>query len=104
MADRPLYQELRRVFLDSWSDANGWASMLRMIADREETDPATAAWLRAEAERAHKKQPAKLSLLQVARESLRISAARGDKPKPIDAASSLAVWDRLANGEEAQHE
>jgi hypothetical protein len=48
MADRPLYQELRRVFLDSWSDANGWASMLRMIADREETEPATAAWLREE--------------------------------------------------------
>ena len=40
----PLYQELRRVFLDSWSDANGWASMLRMIADREEIEPATA-WL-----------------------------------------------------------
>jgi hypothetical protein len=40
----PLYQELRRVLLDSWSDANGWASMLRMIADREEIEPATA-WL-----------------------------------------------------------
>lgn len=43
MADRPLYKERRRVFLDSWSDANGWASLLRMIADRQETDPATAA-------------------------------------------------------------
>jgi len=39
MTDRPLYKELRRVFLDSWSDANGWASMLRVIADRQETDP-----------------------------------------------------------------
>jgi hypothetical protein len=28
---RPLYKELRRVFLDSWNDANGWASMLRMV-------------------------------------------------------------------------
>jgi hypothetical protein len=54
VVSRPLYQELRRVFLDSWSDANGWASLLRMIADREETKPATAAWLRAEAERAQR--------------------------------------------------
>lgn len=54
MTDRPLYKELRRVFLDSWSDANGWASLLRMIADRQETDPATAAWLRAEAKRAER--------------------------------------------------
>ena len=38
MADRPLYQELRRVFLDSWSDANGWASMLRMIAELDATN------------------------------------------------------------------
>jgi hypothetical protein len=52
MTDRPLYRDLRTVFLDSWSDANGWASMLRMIADRAETEPATAAWLRAEADRA----------------------------------------------------
>ncbi len=44
MADRPLYRDLRIVFLDSWSDANGWASMLRMIADRQETDPAAGAW------------------------------------------------------------
>lgn len=43
-----------------------------------------------------KKQLVKLSLLEVARETLRRSAARGDKPKPIDAASSLAVWYRLA--------
>ena len=54
MTDLPLYKGLRRVFLDSWSDANGWASLLRMIADRQETAPATAAWLRAEAERAER--------------------------------------------------
>jgi hypothetical protein len=33
MTDRPLYKDLRRMFLDSWSDANGWDSMLRMIAE-----------------------------------------------------------------------
>jgi hypothetical protein len=32
MTDRPLYRDLRIVFLDSWSDANGWSSMMRMIA------------------------------------------------------------------------
>ncbi len=32
MTDRPLYQEPRRVLPDAWSDANGWASMMRMTA------------------------------------------------------------------------
>ena len=34
MTDRPLYKELRRVFLDSWSDSNGWASMLLLTGAR----------------------------------------------------------------------
>lgn len=42
------------------------------------------------------KKPAKLSLLEIARESLRISAAKGRKPNPIDTATNLAMWDLIA--------
>lgn len=41
------------------------------------------------------KKPAKLSLLEVARESIRISTARGHKPTPIDTVTSLAMWDLI---------
>lgn len=42
-----------------------------------------------------KKQPAKLSLLEVARESIRIFVPKR-KPEPIDTATNLAIWNLMA--------
>ena len=42
------------------------------------------------------KKPNKPTLLEVARESIRISTAKGRKPKPIDTATNMAMWDLLA--------